>query len=438
MQLINRVFSTTDPLTALNGKCQTGGRLNLHRALTSIDARPRNDHFANSYEIKMPSGQTQLTATGNNVDATSETGEPVHGGPGASRSVWWRWTATSTGTVEFRTQGSTFNTRLAVYTGSSVSSLTLVPGATSVVTDGCSWSQVSFTAATGTTYRIAVDGYWPQSSAEVGSIKLTLRTSGTTSQTSLSFDRTTLQRPSGQFKARVVGPASQTVTLDRFNSSTATWVLSHASFALSAQGIYDYTDTQASAPHHLYRCQIGTLKSCNAVGYADVSVAANVQKMIANPLNAVDNRISALFPNPPEGFILYKWNEVSDQMQIADGNATLAPGEGAIALSETTFKHSFIGEVRQGYLINPVPSGFSIRGSMRPISGGVVSALGTAILEGDIVSRMVSGAYQNFAYRNGFWINDAGAQVAEPEILVGESFWINKPTDWEQISSVWP
>lgn len=30
------------------------------------------------------------------------------------------------------------------------------------------------------------------------------------------------------------------------------------------------------------------------------------------------------------------------------------------------------------------------------------------------------------------------AQVAEPEILVGESFWINKPTDWEQISSVWP
>jgi hypothetical protein len=170
--------------------------------------------------------------------------------------------------------------------------------------------------------------------------------------------------------------------------------------------------------------------------------------MVGNPLNAVDNRMSALFPNPPNGFTLYKWNEINDQFLTyryiqgfgwsPDGNGTLAPGEGAIASSGTALTHSFVGEVRQGYLINPVPSGFSIRGSMSPISGGVASALGTPILEGDIVSRMVSGDYQNFAYRNGFWINDAGAQVAEPEILVGESFWINKPTDWEQISSVWP
>ena len=51
---------------------------------------------------------------------------------------------------------------------------------------------------------------------------------------------------------------------------------------------------------------------------------------------------------------------------------------------------------------------------------------------------MVAGAYQHFAYRGGLWINASGAQVAEPVINVGESFWINKPKDSEQIFFVWP
>jgi hypothetical protein len=95
-------------------------------------------------------------------------------------------------------------------------------------------------------------------------------------------------------------------------------------------------------------------------------------------------------------------------------------------------------EADHSYLVNPVPSGWSIRASKVPMSGGVVSELGAPIWEGDMVIRWVNGAYEVCAYRNGMWIDDEGEEVSEPAISIGESFWIVKPTDWEQISSVWP
>jgi hypothetical protein len=164
-----------------------------------------------SYAIVVPDGQTAITATGNNVDATTETGEPLHGGGSGGHSVWWHWPSpANAGTVEIRTQGSAFNTRLAVYTGSVLTNLTLV--ASNVVTDGCSWGKVNFNYATSTTYRIAVDSY----SGAVGSIKLTVQTNSSTTQTNLSFDPTTIARLPGKFRVTVTGPTNQTVTLDRF------------------------------------------------------------------------------------------------------------------------------------------------------------------------------------------------------------------------------
>lgn len=440
LQLINRVFSTVDQLSALDGKCVTGGRLNLHKAITSTSSRPRNDDFSLSYGIVVPGGQTNITATGNNVDATTQAAEPLHGGGTGERSVWWHWPSpASAGTAEIRSQGSTFNTRLAVYTGSVVSNLTLV--ASNNVSDGCSWSQVNFSYAASTTYRIAVDGY----NGAVGSIKLTMQTNSSTTQTNLSFDRTTVVRASGQFRVTVYGPANQSVTLDRFSASRKYWT-NLTSFTLSGSGVYNYTNTSATNTHEFYRCQIGSLKSCNSVGYADVAMPSGYS-MIANPLNAVDNRVNAVLPNVPDGTYLHKFNEVTDQYYEVnafisgsgwiDTNMTLAPGEGAIIQLPSATTVSFIGECQQGYLINPVLSGHSIRSAKAPISGPVTSGLGTPILEGDIIIRMISGTYQHYAYHNGLWIS-IGAQVSEPVINLGESFWINKPTDWQQISSVWP
>lgn len=115
---------------------------------------PANDNFANAQVISGSSG----TTTGSNVGATKESGEPNHAGNAGGASVWYRWTAPSSGTATIDTIGSNFDTLLAVYTGSAVNSLTLI-ASNDDIGGGNVQSRVTFTATSGTTYQIAVDGY---------------------------------------------------------------------------------------------------------------------------------------------------------------------------------------------------------------------------------------------------------------------------------------
>lgn len=115
---------------------------------------PINDNFANAQVITGTSG----TVTGTTVNATKETGEVGHGDPvnAGGHSIWFSWTAPSTGARTFTTCGSGFDTLLSAYTGTSVIALTFVAGND----DSCSFqSSITFTATAGTTYRIAVDGF---------------------------------------------------------------------------------------------------------------------------------------------------------------------------------------------------------------------------------------------------------------------------------------
>jgi hypothetical protein len=111
---------------------------------------PSNDNFANAVTLSGNSG----TASGSNVNATREIGEPTAGG---AYSVWWRWTAGSSATATFDTVGSSFDTYLAVYTGTSLSSLTLVDSNDDGAGNGM--SRLSFAAVSGTTYQVAVSGF---------------------------------------------------------------------------------------------------------------------------------------------------------------------------------------------------------------------------------------------------------------------------------------
>lgn len=120
-------------------------------ALSSPDAlaAPANDNFANSIAISGSEG----TTNGDNIDATDETNEPPHDGGIGSSSVWWSWTAPSTGTTQFDTFGSDFDTVLAVYSGSTLLSLSEV--ASNDDSTG-SQSRVEFSALAGQVYHIAV------------------------------------------------------------------------------------------------------------------------------------------------------------------------------------------------------------------------------------------------------------------------------------------
>jgi hypothetical protein len=73
--------------------------------------------------------------------------------------VWYRWTPSNSGSVTFNTDGSDFDTRLAVYTGSAIAALREVASNNDENAGLFNFrtSRVAFNALAGTTYYIAVD-----------------------------------------------------------------------------------------------------------------------------------------------------------------------------------------------------------------------------------------------------------------------------------------
>jgi len=81
-----------------------------------------NDNFVDAVAIGGASG----TVSGSSAGATKEAGEPDHAGNPGGSSIWYVWTAPSSGGFTFDTCGSGFDTVLAVYTGDTLATLTPV------------------------------------------------------------------------------------------------------------------------------------------------------------------------------------------------------------------------------------------------------------------------------------------------------------------------
>jgi subtilisin family serine protease len=153
-QLINRLQNGADQLPSLSGKIQNGGRLNLDRALRTTSKRPINDTFAAAAKLYGQPLRIRAALTG----ATREFSEPLHAGaPNPGPSVWWVWTPATSGTITLNTFGSTFDTRLAIYTGSSLNALTAVAANDNESAEILT-SKLTFTATAGTPYLIAISG----------------------------------------------------------------------------------------------------------------------------------------------------------------------------------------------------------------------------------------------------------------------------------------
>jgi Tol biopolymer transport system component len=141
------------------------GNVDLHLRETEGVAPP-NDLFANATELD---GMNAVRTGDSNVGASLETGEPaVMDGAPAGRSVWYRWTAPASGTLSLDTSGSSFDTLLGLYTGSTVGDLSEV-----AVNDDAASDLTSAVVADvvgGTTYWIRVDGY----AGQTGTVNLHL------------------------------------------------------------------------------------------------------------------------------------------------------------------------------------------------------------------------------------------------------------------------
>lgn len=152
------------------------------------DVARSNDRFADRQLLVGAS----ITATGSNVNATRESGEPNVLSVSGGKSIWYTWTAPASGLVTMSTAGSTFDTTLGVYTGTALSRLRRV-----AANDDESFSsnqltsRVSFNAVAGATYQILVDGF-----------------GGASGSVSLSVNQTARQTPSNQSNRNLMQAAS--------------------------------------------------------------------------------------------------------------------------------------------------------------------------------------------------------------------------------------
>jgi hypothetical protein len=131
----------------------------------TLEIRPANDRFAKAAPLPL-----DQTVRGSNVNARKEAGEPNHANVAGGRSVWWRFTPPTNVGIIMHTCGSSFDTVLAVYTGSDVNALTTVAqNDNSNLCSGGQQSALSFSAMAGMDYYVAVDG----SAGQTGTIELT-------------------------------------------------------------------------------------------------------------------------------------------------------------------------------------------------------------------------------------------------------------------------
>src|SRR5688572_20921805 len=139
--------------------------LTLPNSTASSLTPPAHDNFANASGF-IGSGGSGFTLT-TNIDATRETGEPIHGAGaggvgGYQNSVWYSFTASSTRVITISTSSGgadpIVDTVLSAYTGSSVSTLTPVAENDDYTGMGF-YSKITFGVTAGQTYHVAVDGY---------------------------------------------------------------------------------------------------------------------------------------------------------------------------------------------------------------------------------------------------------------------------------------
>jgi hypothetical protein len=201
--------------------------------------------------------------------------------------------------------------------------------------------------------------------------------------------------------------------------------------------------------------------SVNAVGYVNVQLTPGFN-LVSNPLQAADNSIGALFsnisPSIPAGMRVYAFNAATgafhtpaqrrgapfnDWSPAASAAIQVPVGEGAFVFDPRTagsapLTLTFVGEVRQGDLSNPIPSGFSIKANMVPQAGrpdtfGTFPAAG-----GDRFFKFnkATGGY-NTHTRRGAPFNDWNPAL--PTIEVGEAFFYFRsgaPTAWTRTFNV--
>jgi len=194
----------------------------------------------------------------------------------------------------------------------------------------------------------------------------------------------------------------------------------------------EYVDSEAAKYNHrFYRVVANGVHSANVIGYASATLPPGFS-MIANPFDAASNEVGELIKGWPDGTTFNKFDtrlfRLSDN-SVKHGKWTnpsekLLPSEGGIFFNPTSDYKSlnFVGEVMQGNLSVPIPSGFSVRSPLLPLPGQLHEDLGFPIGEGDVIHLFDRDqqTYVLYPFAGGKWKGGA------PVVNICESFWVAK------------
>lgn len=134
--------------------------------------------------------------------------------------------------------------------------------------------------------------------------------------------------------------------------------------------------------------------SVNAVGYVNVTLLPGFN-LISNPLNGTNNNINSIIPSAPNNSIISRWSVANQGFRPSDTYFEIAPGDPAngwydagFTLSSTVINPgegffiqnpganstiTFVGEVPQGSLSNPIGANFGFYSSIVPQSADLLS-----------------------------------------------------------------
>lgn len=192
---------------------------------------------------------------------------------------------------------------------------------------------------------------------------------------------------------------------------------------------------------------VAQVYSVNAVGYVNVTLVPGFT-MVANPLdagagnNTVGKLMAGVQGTTPAQTKVYSFNSATGVFNTAavyanaalgyqpssSANVEIPPGTGMFVYnpSAANLTLTFVGEVPQGDLSNPLPLGFSIKGSQVP-QAGKPEALGLQGTTGDRIYTFNTGTGVYNAAN--VYANDALKwQPATKVINVGEGFFLFRKT----------
>jgi hypothetical protein len=192
----------------------------------------------------------------------------------------------------------------------------------------------------------------------------------------------------------------------------------------------------------------GPVVSVNMVGYVNLSLPPGLS-LIANPLYYTNNTVAFWWPNAPDGAQVLKYLPESGDYEVStfDGISSawsnpdfeIGIGQGFFFrnTSSEAVVQTFVGEVLQGTLVNSLPAGWSMKGSLVPQAGSINSLHNSPGRDGEVFKFWVNDGQGGGDYIVSVYSGADGAWVPDLSLGVGQGFWIEKQQaqDWVRVFS---